>query len=79
MIVQDLVALCQDWVKPPPGAAMSLRIPIQYVSFQAAVCLLHQSPIALGVNCFLAIGARRISMGMRAITYILSCPAHAPD
>ncbi|KAH8116935.1 hypothetical protein DFH11DRAFT_1687756 [Phellopilus nigrolimitatus] len=32
----DLEALARDWVKPPPDANFSLRIPVEYASFQAS-------------------------------------------
>lgn len=33
---QDLEVLARDWVKPPPDAHFSLRVPVEYASFQAA-------------------------------------------
>ncbi|KAI5123339.1 hypothetical protein M0805_001764 [Coniferiporia weirii] len=32
----DLEALARDWVKPPPDAHFSLRIPVEFASFQAS-------------------------------------------
>ncbi|KLO13547.1 hypothetical protein SCHPADRAFT_904133 [Schizopora paradoxa] len=32
----DLEVLARDWVKPPPDAHFSLRVPVEYASFQAA-------------------------------------------
>ncbi|KAH6918529.1 hypothetical protein BKA70DRAFT_1247452 [Coprinopsis sp. MPI-PUGE-AT-0042] len=32
----ELEALARDWIKPPPDAAFTLRVPVEFVSFQAA-------------------------------------------
>ncbi|KAH9900974.1 hypothetical protein C8Q73DRAFT_742685 [Cubamyces lactineus] len=32
----DLEALAREWIKPPPDAPLSLRVPIEYVSLHAA-------------------------------------------
>ncbi|TFK29979.1 hypothetical protein FA15DRAFT_663297 [Coprinopsis marcescibilis] len=32
----ELEALARDWTKPPPDAMFSLRVPVEFVSFQAA-------------------------------------------
>ncbi|KIM87141.1 hypothetical protein PILCRDRAFT_299674 [Piloderma croceum F 1598] len=32
----ELEAVARDWVKPPPAAAFSLRVPVEYASLHAA-------------------------------------------
>lgn len=32
----ELEALARDWTKPPPGCPFTLRVPVEYASFQAA-------------------------------------------
>jgi hypothetical protein len=35
--LQELEGVARDWVKPPPAAAFSLRVPVEYASLHAAV------------------------------------------
>jgi hypothetical protein len=36
-ISQELDAVARDWTKPPPDAIFTLRVPVEFASFQAAV------------------------------------------
>jgi len=38
LVIQEVDALARDWVQPPPGAAFALRIPVEFLPWQAAVC-----------------------------------------
>ena len=38
-VYQELDAVARDWIKPPPEAIFSLRVPVEHASLQAAVSL----------------------------------------
>jgi hypothetical protein len=40
---QELDGLARDWIKPPPDAIFTLRVPVEFASLHAAVSLQIQS------------------------------------